>query len=32
MATGVYLYKVHMEGEGDLDVNDGTVEKIAIIR
>jgi len=32
MATGVYLYKVHMEGDGDLDVNDGGPEKIAIIR
>jgi len=32
LPTGVYLYKVHMEGEGDLDVNDGAVEKIAIIR
>ena len=32
LPTGVYLYKVHMEGEGDLDVNDGNVEKIAIIR
>jgi hypothetical protein len=32
LPTGVYLYKVHMEGRGDLDVNDGKVEKIAIVR